>query len=161
MGIVSLYDGPWGGGLVIKSCLTLATPWTVVHQAPLCMGFSRQAYQNGLPLPSSRDLPKAGIEPRSPVLQAHSFSSEPLGKSYDGLQHGEGNGTPLHYSCLENPLDGGAQQAAVHGVMKSWTWLSDFTFTFHYYALVKEMATHSCVLAWRIPGMGSHRVGHD
>ena len=50
---------------------------------------------------------------------------------------------------------------AVHGVAKSWTWLSDFTFTFHFYALEKEMATHSSVLAWRIPRMGSHRVGHD
>ena len=81
---------------------------------------------------------------------------------------GEGNGTPLQYSCLENPMDGGAWWAAVHGVAKSWTRLSDFTFTLH--ALEKEMATHSSVLAWRIPGtgepgglpsMGSNRVGHD
>ena len=81
----------------------------------------------------------------------------------------EGNGTPLQYSCLENPMDGGAWWAAVHGVAKSQTWLSDFTFTFHFHALEKEMATHSSVLAWRIPGMGepgglpsmgSHRVGH-
>ena len=84
--------------------------------------------------------------------------------------NGEGNGTPLQYSCLENPMDGGAWQAAVHGVAKSQTRLSDFTFTFYFYALEKEMATHSSVLAWRIPGtgepgglpsMGSHRVGHD
>ena len=83
---------------------------------------------------------------------------------------GEGNGTPLQYSCLENPMDGGAWWAAVHGVAKSWTRLSDFTFTFHFHALEKEMAIHSSVLAWRIPGMGepgglpslgSHRVGHD
>ena len=83
---------------------------------------------------------------------------------------GEGNGTPLQYSCLENPMDGGAWQAAVHGVSKSRTWLRDFTFTFHFHALEKEMATHSSVLAWRIPGTGepgelpsmrSHRVGHD
>ena len=83
---------------------------------------------------------------------------------------GEGNGTPLQYSCLENPMDGGAWWAAVHGVAKSRTWLSDFTFTFHFQALEKEMATHSSVLAWRIqgtgepyglPAMGSHRVGHD
>ena len=82
----------------------------------------------------------------------------------------EGNGTPLQYSCLENPVDGGAWWAAVHGVSKSQTRLSDFTFTFHFHALEKEMATHSSVLAWRIPGMvepvglpsmGSHRVGHD
>ena len=68
---------------------------------------------------------------------------------------GEGNGTPLQYSCLENPVDGGAWWAAVHGVARSWTQLSDFTFTFHLHALEKEMATHSSVLAWRIPGMGS------
>ena len=67
---------------------------------------------------------------------------------------GEGNGTPLQYSCLENPMDRGAWWAAVHGVAKSWTRLSDFTFTFHFHALEKEMATHSSVLAWRIPGMG-------
>ena len=83
---------------------------------------------------------------------------------------GEGNGTPLQYSCLENPLDGGAWKAAVHGVAQGRTRLSDFTFTFHFHALEKETATHSSVLAWRIPGtgepgglpsMGSHRVGHD
>ena len=82
----------------------------------------------------------------------------------------EGNGTPLQYSCLENPMDAGAWKAAVHGVPEGWTRLSDFTFTFQFYSLEKEMATHSSVLAWRIPGtgepgempsMGSHRVGHD
>ena len=97
---------------------------------------------------------------------------------------GEGNGTPLQYSCLENPMDGGSWEAAVHGenpmdggsweaavhgVAKIGTRLSDFTFTSHFHALEKEMATHSSVLAWRIPGtgepgglpsMGSHRVGH-
>ena len=81
-----------------------------------------------------------------------------------------GNGTPLQYSCLENPMDGGAWKAAVHGVAEGWTRLSDFTFTFHFHALEKEMATHSSVLAWRIPGtrepgglpsLGSHRVRHD
>jgi len=83
---------------------------------------------------------------------------------------GEDNGTPLQYSCLENPMDGGAWWAAVHGVAKSQARLSDFTFTFHFHALEKEMATHSSVLAWRIPGtgepsmllfLGSHRVGHN
>ena len=76
---------------------------------------------------------------------------------------------PLQYSCLENPMDGGAWKAAVHGVAEGQR-LSDFTFTFHFHALEKEMATHSIVLTWRIPGMevpsgllsmGSHRVGHD
>ena len=82
----------------------------------------------------------------------------------------EGNGNPLQYSCLENPMDGGPWWAAVLGVSKSRTRLSGFTFTFHFHALEKEMATHSSILAWRIPGteepsglpsMGSHRVGHD
>ena len=83
---------------------------------------------------------------------------------------GEGNGTPLWYSCLESPVDGGAWWAAVHGVTKSRARLDNFPFTFHFPALEKEMATHSRVLAWRIPGteesggqlsMGSNRVGHD
>ena len=81
-----------------------------------------------------------------------------------------GNGTPLQYSSLENLVGGGAWWAAVHGVAKSRTRLSNFTFTFHFYALEKEMASHSSVLAWRIPGtaepgelpsVGSHRVGHN
>ena len=83
---------------------------------------------------------------------------------------GEGNGNPLQHSCLENLMDRGAWWAAVHGVAKSRTRLSDVTFTFHSHALEKEMETHSSVLAWRIPGrgepgelpsMGLHRVGHD
>ena len=91
-------------------------------------------------------------------------------KIHLGNFFGEGNGAPLQYPCPENPMDGGAWWATVHGVAKSQTQLSDFTFTFHFHALEKEMATHSSVLAWRIPGMGepgalpsmgSHRVGHD
>ena len=87
-----------------------------------------------------------------------------------GHLSGEGNGDPLQYSCLENPIDGGAWWAAVHGVAKGRTQLSDFTFTLHFHALEKDMATLSSVLAWRIPGRGepggllsmrSHRVGHD
>ena len=83
---------------------------------------------------------------------------------------GEGDGTPLQYSCLENSMDGGAWKAAVHGVTKGRTRLRDFTFTFHFHALEKEMATHSSTLAWKIPwmdkpgrlqSMGSLRVGHD
>ena len=83
---------------------------------------------------------------------------------------GEGDGTPLQFSCLDNPRDGGAWLAADHGVAVGRTRLNDFTFTFHFYVLEKEMATHSSVLAWRIPGtgepgglppMGLHGVGHD
>ena len=105
---------------------------------------------------------------RSPGGKA--FLADPSSTWVCALYHGEGNGTPLQYSCLENPMDGGAGSAAVHGVAKSWTRLSDFTFTFHFPALEKEMATHSSVLAWRIPGtgepgglpsMGLHRVGHN
>ena len=89
---------------------------------------------------------------------------------YLDMDSEEGSGTPLRYSCLENPMDGGAWKAVVHGVAEGWTQLSDFTLTFHFRALEKQMATHSSVLAWRIPGtgepgglpsMGLHRVGHD
>ena len=84
--------------------------------------------------------------------------------------HREGNGTPLQYSCLENPMDGGAWKAAARGVAEGQTRLSNFPFTYCFHALEKEMATRSSVLAWRIPGtgepggllsVGSHRVGHD
>ena len=87
-----------------------------------------------------------------------------------GRSPGVEDGNPLQCYCLENSMDRGAWQASAHGVAKSQTWLSNFTFTFHYHALEKEMATHSSVIAWRIPGMGepgglpsmgSHRVGHD
>ena len=93
-----------------------------------------------------------------------------LGVGLLGHMVGEGNGTPLQYSCLENPMDRGAWWAAVHEVAKSQIWLSDFTFTFHFHALEKEMETHSSILAWRIPGtgepggllsMGLQGVGHD
>ena len=83
------------------------------------------------------------------------------------LRSGEGRGTPLQYSCLENPMDGGAWRAAVHGVAKGRGWLSDFTFAFHFYALEKENGNPlqcSCLENPRdsgSPSMGSHRVGHD
>ena len=95
---------------------------------------------------------------------------ECLNKTTGRGRSGEGNGNPLQYSCLENPMDGRAWWAAVHGVARSRTQLSDFPFTFHFHALEKEMATHSSVLALRIPGMGepgglpsmgSHRVRQD
>ena len=93
--------------------------------------------------------------------QVHSLGWE------DPLEEGM---QPTQYSCLENPMDREVWWAAVHGVAKSWTRLSNFTLTFHFHALEKEMATHSSDLAWRIPGtaepgglpsMGSHTVGHD
>ena len=107
---------------------------------------------------------------KSHVPGQAAFYSEPQLTVAADVCDGKGSGTPLQHSCLENPMDGGAWWAAVHGVAKSWTRLSDFTFTFHFHALEKEMATHSSVLAWRIPGMGepggllsmgSRRVGHD
>ena len=109
------------------------------------------------------------LEPKKIKSVTVSIVSPSICHEVMGLD-GEGNGTPLQYSCLENPMDRGTWWAAVHGVDKSWTRLSEFTFTFHFHALEKEMATHSSVLAWRIPGtgepgglpsMGSHRVGHD
>ena len=112
-------------------------------------------------------IPGTG-EPGGLPLGSHRVGLKQRSSSSDLM--GEGNGTPLQYSCLENPMDGGAWRAAVHGVAKSRTLLSDFPFTFHFHALEKEMATHSSVLAWRIPGMGepgelpsmgSHKVGHD
>ena len=110
---------------------------------------------------------KSYDQPRPHIKkQRHYFAN----KGPSSQNFGEGNGTPLQYSSLENPMDGGAWWAAVHGVTKSRTRLSDLTFTFHFLALEKEMATHSSVHAWRIPGTGepgglpsmrSHRVGHD
>ena len=117
------------------------------------------------------DLNLSVPEGSEPIADLHalgllSFSTE----FYHSLQEGEGNGTTLQYSCLENPMDSGAWWAAVHGVTRSRTRLSDFTFTFHFHSLEKEMATRFSILVWRIPGtgepgglpsMGSHRVGHS
>ena len=103
-------------------------------------------------------------------LEKVSFHSNPKERQCQRMLKLLHNCTHLQYSCLENPMEGGAWWASVHGVVKSQTQLSDFTFTFHFHSLEKEMATHSSVLAWRIPGtaepgglpsMGSHRVGHD
>ena len=100
---------------------------------------------------------------------SHNYFFKNGNKTFESV-YGEGNGNPLQYSCLENPMGGGAWWAAVHGVATSRTRLSDFTFIFHFHSLEKEMATHSSVLAWRIPRTGepgglpsmeSHRVGHD
>ena len=108
------------------------------------MGFSRQEYWSGLPFPSPGDLPNPGIEPGSLTLEADALTSEPPGKLKvdvfwelscffyipmdvgnlipgSGRSPGEGNGNPLQYSCLENPMDGGAWWATVYGVTKSQT----------------------------------------
>ena len=114
-------------------------------------------------------VPQPGIKPRPPALGAWSLSHW-ITRDMLILHIVVCTSTPLQYSCLENPMDRGAWWADVHGVAKSRLRLSDFTFTFHFHASEKEMATHSSVLAWRIPGtggpgglpsMGSHRVGHD
>ena len=144
----------------------LATPWTAAHQAPPSMGFSRQEYWSGVPyLSVFLGFPHGSVGKESTCNAGDLGSIPGLGRSPEG-----GNGNPLQCSCLENPIDRGAWWDIVHGVAKSRTRLSNFTFTFHFHALEKEMATHSSVLAWRIPGMeepggllsmGSHRVGHD
>ena len=117
-----------------------------------------------------KDLCHGNISKSNPTAYKNFFYIQVWNFRYLRLDYGEGNGTPLQYSCLENPMGGGAWWAAVHGVEKSRTRLSDFTLTFHFYALEKEMATHSSVLAWRVPGTGEpgglpsvglHRVGHD
>ena len=119
----------------VLHCVQLfATPRTVAYQASPSMGFSRQEYWSGLPFPSPGHLPDPGIEPGSPALQAYALPSEPPGKPKKatsfpcssvgkasacsagdrglipglGRSPGEGNGNPLQYSCLENPMDGGA-----------------------------------------------------
>ena len=134
------------------------TSWTAAHQAHLYMGFPGK---------------NIGVIWHF-LLQI--FPDEGLNlclQYWQAIYHWatkEAHGIPLQYSCLENPMDGEGWWAAVYGVARSQTWLSDFTFTFHFHALEKEMATHSNVLAWRIPGtgepggvpsMGLHRVRHD
>ena len=151
------------------SCVWLfATPWTTALQPLLSMGFSRREYWSGSPCPPPENLPDPGLKPASlmsPALAGRFFTTTATWEAQ--RLYGP---NPLQYSCLENPMDGGAWQAAVHGVAKCQTWLNDFTFTFHFDALEKELATHSCVLAWRIPEMGesgglpstgSCRVRHD
>ena len=91
------------------------------------------------------DFPDGSVGEESTCNAGDLRSTPGLGRST-----GEGNDNPLQHSCLENPMDGGAWWAAVHGVAKSQTGLSDFPFTFHFHALEKEMATHSSILAWRI-----------
>ena len=99
-----------------------ATPWTVAHQVPLSMEFSRQEYWSGLPFPSPEDLPNPGIEPMllmSPALAGRFFTTNAIWEAlyifiYTGRSPGERNGYTLQYSCLENSMDIGAWRATVH-----------------------------------------------
>ena len=143
-----------------------------LHQAtqPRCCIHSRQLHCSIQPTPQEDGTHAASRHERRQRWGGGNVRSVSLELRVSTLCPGEGNGNPLQYSCLENPIDGGAWWAAVHGVAKSRTRLSDFTFTFQFHALEKEMATHSSVLAWRIPGTAEpgglppirwYRVGHD
>ena len=119
-------------------------------------------------MPSSRDLSNPGIKPMSPAAPALQMDSLLL--SHHGspcvhyvhifiptlqMRNGESDGTPLQYSCLENPMDGGAWQAAVHGAAKSQTQLSNFTFTFHFHALERKWQPTPVFLPGESQGRGS------
>ena len=107
-----------GGGLVAKSCPTLATPWTVAHQAPLSMGFSRQVYWSGLPFPFPGDLPDPGIKPRSPALQADSLPT-----NLWGVAAAAAAAAKSLQSCpnLCDPRDGSPPGSPVPGILQART----------------------------------------
>ena len=172
----------WGGaGGTLVSQLAQLLPSLSMESSESLEIIRPQKNQDGWlsqPAPSSDQfcgwfIPTAGLQAQFfKHSQQFCEALNIIFKNYGSITQypGEGNGTPLQYSCLENPMDGGTWQAAVHGVAEGQTRLSDFTFTFQFPALEKEMATHSSVLAWRIPGMGepggllsmgSHRVGQN
>ena len=133
--------------------------WALVPGSVYCRIFTR-----------TKQIQYYQLERRCGYCDAHRVLKVSVYLTSPNDYSGEGSGNPLQYSCLENPMEGGAWWAAVHGVSKSRTRLSNFTLTFHFHASEKEMATHSSVLAWRIPGtgepgglpsMGSYRVRHD
>ena len=138
---------------VAQSCPTVSNPMDCSPPGSSTHGiFQARVLRSGVPLPS----------PGKALY--HCFKLQDIKEKRRRQWH------PTPVLLPENSMDGGAWWAAIHGVANSWTRLSDFTFTFHFHALDKEMATHSSVLAWRIPGkaepgglssMGSHRVGHD
>ena len=155
--------GPYSDHFLASDTLFMQKAVSLIHSADIKWRVSSNIYQILIWSCSCVFLPR-----RSTAIRTSAFSF--VGALNGFLYIPETESTPLQYSCLENPMDGGAWGAAVHGVARSRTRLSDFTFTFHFHALEKEMATHSSVLAWRIsgtgkpgglPSMGSHRVGHD
>ena len=151
-----------------------ATPWTIGRQSPLSMEFSKQEYWGGLPFPTPEDLPNLGIKPASlisPALAGRFFTTSATWEAPRSFikpyiwasqcSFSEKAMAP-HSSTLAWKTPWTEEPGRLQSMgSQSQTWLSDFTFTFHFYALEKEMATHSSVLAWRIPGMRLHRVRHD
>ena len=115
LSIFLCFSMPGGGGLVTKSCLTLATPWTVACQAPLSMGFSRQEYWSGLPFPSPEDLPDLGIEPGSSALQADSLPTELQGKPFSVLAVAAKSLQLCLTLC--DPIDGSPPGSSVPGIL--------------------------------------------
>ena len=141
---------------VVQLCLNLCDLWTVALQASLLMGFFRQEYCSGLPFSPPRDIPIQGSNVHLLHWQVDSLPLAPPGKPVMG-QRRQWHPTPV---LLPGKSHG---RRSLVGCSPWGQEESDMTerLHFHFYALDKEMATHSSVLAWRIPGMGSHRVRHD
>ena len=143
-----------------------ATLWTVTCQVPLSMGIPQARILEWVAMPYSKGSSWPRDQTHVSYISCIADGFFTASTNWEA-QFAEGNGTPLQYSCLENPMDRGVWWAALHGVAKSRARLSDFTFTFYFHALEKDMTTHSSILAWRIPGveellsMGLHKVGHD
>ena len=140
---------PWLGTSWRRDCYHLCisnTEWLVVlpYQKHHEEGSCRGSFQKSLPFcPMKLWIPDTEVKfPKVPISCMHAKSLQLC-------------------PALCNPMDCSPLGSSVHGVAKSQTWLSGFTFTFHFYTLEKEMTTQSSVLSWRIPGVGSHRVGHD
>ena len=141
--------------LTLSHVQLFATHWTVAHQAPLSMGFPRQEYWSGVPFPVLEDPAHLGIKPSSPAsltLADTFFTTEPPGKPISNKYYrelvGEGKGTPLQYSCLGNPMDRGAWWGAVHGVAKSRTRLSNFTYEAFRYLVSSQYSTTDQLLKY-------------